>query len=359
MDKPFLKDKVLLVHASFGEGHKRAATALQKSFHASCQDMLDFSPWIVKKIFSSGYITVSQRMPTFWKMIFHGTKNGRVQRGVEKLNRLLASQFLTYLRKTRPSFIVTTHFFPLYFIASIKQELPIKVIVVVTDLKAHPLWVNQCADMYCVATEDTKQSLMYYGVPAEKIVSGFVPLREGFLINLSEKDLRKKYSLDDKPCLLFMSSLRGRFPFLKQTLRSLKDHFNIFVIYGKNVRLKRYLSRLHYPSLRLFASHEAIWELFHLSSVIITKPGGLTIFEGLYKKKPFIFTHFIPGQEEENMELLDKYGIARYVTTRKEFVDAIYRFTAKEREPKSQYPLKVQDMRVALATIVPQLRISA
>jgi processive 1,2-diacylglycerol beta-glucosyltransferase len=298
---------------------------------------------------------VSQRLPTFWKLLFHSTKDNRVQKGVEKMNRFFAAQFLRYLRRVKPTIIVTTHFFPLYFIAAAKMEMPIKVITIVTDLLAHPLWMHPCVDLYFVATEETKGSLVRCGVESEKVISGYVPLREGFLRDLSEVELRKKFSLDEKPCLLFMSSTRGKFPILKGVLPALKNDFNIFVIYGKNKKLKRYLSRLHYPRLRFFSYYEPIWELFQLSSVIITKPGGLTIFEGLYKRKPFIFTSFIPGHEKENMDLLARHGIGRFVQRRKDFLSAVHYFESKKTTLKHHYPIRVKDIRPVLKELIEHL----
>ncbi|MCM8831225.1 MAG: hypothetical protein NC918_03410 [Candidatus Omnitrophica bacterium] len=346
---------ILLVYASFGEGHKIAALSLEKFLNVPTYDLLDFSSAVVKKFFSYSYINVTQNMPNLWKLLFYGTKNKRIQKSIEKINLFLANKFLLYLEKIKPKIIITTHFFPLYFIAKAKKEFPLKVIVIVTDLAIHPLWVNPCVDIYFVAVEQAKKELISYNVKENKIISGFVPLREGFLEKLNEKDLRKKFSLDDKPSLLFMSSLRGRFPYLKSSIKKLKDNFNIFIIYGRNRKLRNYFLKLKYPSIKLFPKYENIWELFYLSSIIITKPGGLTIFEGLYMKKPFIFTSFIPGQEKENMDFLINKGVAKFVKSKKQFLNAIDYFVYKNNFLKQNYPIEVCDIRSVLSKNISQL----
>ena len=48
--------------------------------------------------------------------------------------------------------------------------------------------------------------------------------------------------------------------------------------------------------------------LMHLSSLVVTKPGGLTSSESLASELPILITTPIPGQEEENAEFLVNSG---------------------------------------------------
>ncbi|MCK5493223.1 MAG: hypothetical protein KAJ14_08945, partial [Candidatus Omnitrophica bacterium] len=129
----------------------------------------------------------------------------------------------------------------------------------------------------------------------------------------------------------------------------------IFVIYGKNNELKQYLEKNRSSNLRAFSFYEEIWELFFLSSVIITKPGGLTIFEGIYNRKPFIFTHYIPGQEKENMDLLIKHGIAKFVRNESELIEAIKCFGKKSDDIRDNYPIKIEDIRLPFIELIQKL----
>ena len=47
-------------------------------------------------------------------------------------------------------------------------------------------------------------------------------------------------------------------------------------------------------------------ELMSISSLVITKPGGLTTTESLASGLPMIIINPIPGQEEQNAEFLEK-----------------------------------------------------
>lgn len=343
--------KTLLIYASFGEGHKQAAMALRGFLDAPCHDLLSFCPRVIRNIYSAGYSAITNKSPLLWKFLFYFTRFKRGHFVITSIHKIIFSSLYRYLEETKLKTVITTHFFPLQLSAAWKKKLGLKIITIVTDLRVHPLWINTETDHYFAAAQETKDDLIRMGIKEDKIIDGFLPLREGFLETRGSQDLRNKFSLDQKPCLLFVCSLRGFFPFLKELIFSLKDSFNIFIIYGKNKKLKGYLESLNFNSLRIFPSYENIWELFQISSVIITKPGGLTVFEGLYKKKPFIFTHYIPGQEKENMDLLIKYKIARYVGNKQEFIDALKYFQEREREWENNYPIQIKDIREVLAKI--------
>lgn len=347
--------KTLLIHASFGEGHKKAALALQDFLDAPCKDLLEFCHPIIREIYSSGYTCITDYFPQLWKLLFFSTCNRVIDAWLEVLHRFLFSSFFKYLRDSRPNVIITTHFFAYPFVSKLKEELQLKVVSVVTDLHAHPLWAHEVVDYYIVAAKETKNDLIAQGIDEHKIISGYVALREGFLTESDKNALRKKFSLDERPCLLFVSSRRGKFPYLKAALPHLCRTFNVLVIYGDNLGLKKNLEKCRQKSLKLFPFYENIWEFFDLCSIVITKPGGLTIFEALYKKKMFVFTHYIPGQEKQNMELLHKYGLGKFVRSSKEMIDAIEHLARQQTSLNGSYPLCVKDIRTIIKETIDQI----
>jgi processive 1,2-diacylglycerol beta-glucosyltransferase len=344
--------KNLVIYATFGEGHKRAAWSLKKFLNAPCRDLLEFCPPFIKKIYSTTYTIITDKFTFIWQILFNSSKNKFVNHVLGIIHRYIFSSLFKYLEQEKFEAVIVTHFFPLQLISSVKQKLGLKIITIITDLRVHPLWINDNVDFYFAAVKETKEDLVKLGIDEKKIVVGAVPVREGFLKTPLDDDVRNKFSIDNRPVLFFVSSLRGNFPYLKDLISHLQDDFNSFVIYGKNEKLKEDLQRLTSPSLRILPFYEEIWELFGVSSIIISKPGGLTVFEGIYMKKPFIFTHYIPGQEEENMKLLSKYGIAKYADNEDELLDAIHYFQARFDEIKNNYPIEVKDIRPVLEAVL-------
>ena len=337
--------KTLIIYASLGEGHKKAAFALKDFLGAECLDLLDFYPPLFKKLQQDIYLYITQKIPFLWESAFNISKSKAVRFAVEKANAILLAGFIAYLRENKPEIIIATHFFPLPLISLIKKETGVKVIVVVTDMRSHPIWAHQCADNYITPTQAAGEDLIKQGISRDKITAGYVALRQGFLQEIPQDALRRNFSLDSRPAILFMSSATGNFPFLEKSLDVLSKKFNIFIIYGKNNRLKNLIERMNKPSVKGFVFYENIWELIRLSTVIIAKPGGLTTFEGVFCKKPFVFTHFIPGQEKENMDLLIAAGAARYVRSAPQLLDAIDYFCGKQKELNEHYPLEFKDIR--------------
>ena len=344
--------KIVIVYASFGEGHKKGAEALKYLPDTEICDFLNFTNPLLRKIYSLSYLIITQYCPFLWRILFFFTKIKFFSYCLEKVNRSIFSSFFKYLEKMRPKVIIVTHFFPSSLILSIKKKINFKVISVITDLRVHPLWVAGCVDHYFAALEVTKQDLINLGVAKSKITTGFVPLRVGFLKDIPLEFLHKKFHLSLRPSLIFVSSSRGRFPYLEKSIQTLLKSFNIFLIYGRNLKLKKRLERLNSPYIQLFSFYDEIWELICASSLIISKPGGMTIFEGLYKKKPFVFTHCIPGQEKGNMKLLVKQGIAKFVRGGKQLTKAIYYFNEIGSKLRNNYPIEVKDIRKPLSSLI-------
>ncbi len=336
--------KILITYASFGQGHKKGAQALSQYLGAEAIDLLDFSHSFLKKICVYIYQGVTQKQLWLWKLLFNLAKNRFIYRFLTGAQNLIFKSFLRYLEEVNPDIIISTHFFSSDLAALYKKRKSIKLICVVTDLRAHPIWANSKIDYYYTALEETKKDLIKWGVKSNKVQAGYIPIRSGFTEKPDRQELLKKFSLKDKPTITFVSSSRGDFKLLPGEIKSLLGNFNLFVVYGKNKKLKDFLETISDEGLRYYSFYERIWELFSLSVIIVGKPGGLTVFEGLYKKKFFVFTQYIPGQEEENMDLLVNFNLAKFAKTPQEFNAAVSYFTNLSSDPNHNYPIELKSL---------------
>jgi len=319
----FSKD-CLVVYASCGEGHKKAGLALADYFKISCLDLLDFSCPYIKILYSRGYRFVTKNLPLLWLVLFEVTKLKIIRVMFSQVHLFFFLAFIEFIRKNRPKIIITTHFFPIPLILKVKHQLNLKLVTIVTDFGIHPLWIDKNVDFYLVAFEITKKGLIAKGIEEKNIeVTGF-PLRRGFRETLDKDYLRRKFSLDSRPGILLFSSTQGDIPFLEDIVKGLKRDFNIFIIYGDNKKIRAFLNKVKDHSVRYFSYYEKIWELMDISLAVITKPGGLTVFETLYKRKPLIFTHFIWGQEKINLDIVLKLGLGFLTPSFEELKKLIY-----------------------------------
>ncbi len=320
------RNNLVVVYASCGQGHKKAAEAIKEYFSCPCLDILDYTHPLFKFLFSEGYRFISRQLRWLWTVIYMVSKVYLFRTFFSPFAYLIFSPFIRFMRIEKPMYIITTHFFLLDVAVYLKNSFETKIVTVVTDLGVHPLWVSPYVDKYLVAMEESKEELLRMGVSGKNIeVTGF-PLRKGFRQKLDRDILKKKFFSDDKPTLLILSSSEGDIPYLDRMLKNLPEHFNLLVIYGSNNRRAgRLLSEFSSSSVRGFPYYEKIWELIEVADVVVTKPGGLTVFESLFKGKPLVFTHFIPGQEERNKELVVQKGWGWYVRSFEELLQVLER----------------------------------
>lgn len=64
-------------------------------------------------------------------------------------------------------------------------------------------------------------------------------------------------------------------------------------------------------------------ELIKASDIVITKAGGSTVMECIAAKKPLVINKIIPGQEEGNAELVERYKLGHIARKSSEIVTAL------------------------------------
>lgn len=88
------------------------------------------------------------------------------------------------------------------------------------------------------------------------------------------------------------------------------------VLCGKNTKLFHYVSEMknnYMEPIPYISSKEEMNRLYEEASAIITKPGGVTITECLWKRLPIIVYEALPGQEEFNLDFLKEEGFALHL----------------------------------------------
>ena len=123
---------VLVVYASFGEGHKKAAEAIGDFFDVPTCDLLDFTHPLVRYAYQKGYIFITQHLPTFWKFIFFLARWNSFSKIAHYFQKLFLPSFFYYLRDKKPELIITTHFSASRIIAMIKNDIGSSLVAVVS-----------------------------------------------------------------------------------------------------------------------------------------------------------------------------------------------------------------------------------
>lgn len=326
--------KVLILSASTGHGHNQAAKSLKNELESAgyvvgIAEPLKEEGRVMELLVDDGYNMLASKLPKMYGTIYKITGHRFVNKGVVTFFNLTLSRTVFQLvEQHKPDLLISTH--PLlvnvvsFLKASGKISLPF--IAIVTDYMAHRFYVNQFVDAYIVGSSYTKDTLIEKGVPDHKIFTYGIPIRKEF------RQPRKR-KRDNIFTVLVMGGSMG-IPYIKKCLEKLvkNSHLSrIFVVCGNNHKLKneldeKYAGMVQGKEIKILGFTPNIHELMDESDIIVTKPGGLTVTEAINKNIPIIIPFFIPGQEEENTEILVKAGVAVSVSNITELNDVVSHF---------------------------------
>lgn len=331
--------KILVIHASAGAGHMKAAEALYEglekhtSHEAVLIDALNYTSPFFKKFYRSTYLFLISRLPSLWGLFFAITDVPFLQPLVHLVRRLYntvnASALHAYLEGEQFDYIFATHFMPVEVAAAMKRAKRItsKLVTVVTDFDVHKIWLAGETDMYTVASDWTKRKLETLGPPAEKIHAYGIPTLERFSLPRDQAYLKGQLGLNkDTFTVLIATGSFGIGP-IAEILEALDD-FQVLVVCGHNRRLFERLNRNPKDSIKVLGLVENMHELMTVADVMVTKPGGLSISEALVSQLPLVFFNAIPGQEAGNVRVLREYGIGVQASSVKDIVAELEKMRA-------------------------------
>jgi processive 1,2-diacylglycerol beta-glucosyltransferase len=314
--------KILIVYASAGAGHFKAAEAIYnylrdnyKGIEAKLIDVLNETNVFFRFNYSWGYTHLIKYTPFLWHWAFWITYN----KTLRFLTRPLASWvdrvntvgFAKNLILENPDYIISTHFLPPEIAAHLKNEKKIrsKLITVITDFQVHPFWINQGTDTYVVASSFTKKILISEGIKETMIWDFGIPIDDKFTKDYRKEELCNRSCTDSKKfTILVVTGSSGIGP-IKDIVDLLHENMQILVVCAGNKSLFKKLNELNYENVKVFGFVNNMQELMAISDVIVTKPGGLSIAELLATELVPVFISAIPGQETGNIEALKSYGI--------------------------------------------------
>jgi len=178
-----------------------------------------------------------------------------------------------------------------------------------SDYHLHRYWLYDSADLYLVNIEEQKQEMIRLGIPAEKIFVLGMTLRPKSTVDPVAVKQKLGIGLDEKVVLVASGSLgtglsAGWFAKLADTLSQLPKT-RLIIVCGKNEALRSKLrGAIKNPNVMIEGYYSPLAELYAISDIFLTKPGGLSVAEALQWHLPLLVTHWLPGGEEFNYPYL-------------------------------------------------------
>ncbi|HEX2952419.1 MAG TPA: glycosyltransferase [Bacillota bacterium] len=326
--------RILILSASIGAGHVKAAEALCQSYVANfsgeaCNlDFFRYSTPLISRWVEQAYYLVTKHTPAVYKLLYE--IEDRPNSPIKKVEAYIGlKKYRAMIESYRPDAIICTHFLPAAVASYMYPKYPIPNGVVLTDYISHPMWVHANNQMFFVAHEGMVEELKNLGVAEEKVKVTGIPIRPMFSQCLDKRSLREKLHLDpDLPLILLMSGGNAIGPLdeAAEALAKVNGEFQVVAITGRNRKyfheLKHVFSQTHLRG-RVLGFIDNIHEWMAASDLLISKAGGLTVSEALASGLPMLLIRPTPGQEDGNTRFLTDAGAGIYLKNLSELQDAV------------------------------------
>lgn len=323
MDNP---KKVLIVYASAGHGHEKAAQAVAEAFHnnapgvnAVLLDTVRLANGLNGALYKHIYLLQIKYVPWLWGFFYYTFDVPLVYFFVRFARRILNAYTLRDFHKTltreNPDAIVATHFQAVEIAGRLKKKGVIRsrILSVVTDYLPHHVWTDPQVDLYCVAAEETRTALLKIGVASEKIRVTGIPVHHKFGARRDKTAARARLGLDEHAFTALVTSGGVGLNAIREMTEHLSNELpgiQLLVVCGTNRALFSALDPLREkkPLLKVYGFVSNMDELMDAADVLVGKAGGITISEAFAKGLPMLLFRSVPGQEGKNTRFVCQKG---------------------------------------------------
>lgn len=325
-----LAPRVLVLSASVGAGHLRAAQAVALALQEVAPgatvhnlDVLTLTNPAFRHLYGKAYLDLVNRAPHllgyFYDVLDRPTRDNSARDRLRLLfERINLRRFLRLVEREPWDLAICTHFLPAELIGYLRRKgrVALPQMTVTTDFETHRLWVNQPCERYFTVTEEGARYLQRWGVPASDTRVTGIPIHPVFARPKDRDECRARHGIGgDRPVILQLAGGFGVGPVkeLTKSLLAIERPVELVVVAGRNAKLKAQLERgleAGRHRVQVLGFTDQIDELMAAADVVVSKPGGLTTSEVLARGAAMVIVNPIPGQEGRNSDFLLESGAA-------------------------------------------------
>lgn len=333
--------KILIITGSFGNGHMQVTQSIVNQLnemnlnHLSViqHDLFMEAHPIMTSICKKWYINSFKYFRNTYKRFYYSRPN-ELDKCFYKYYGL--NKLINLLIKEKPDLILLTFPTPVMSVLTEQFNINIPIATVMTDYRMHKNWITPYSQRYYVATKDTKDDFIEADVPASYIKVTGIPIADKFEESIDKEEWLSQQHLDpSKPTILMSAGAFGvskGFDYMINNILEKSPNSQVVMICGRSKELKRSLKAKFKdnPSVKILGYTNHMNEWMASSQLMITKPGGITISEGLSRCIPMIFLNPAPGQELENAYYFESKGFGKIADTPNEAIDIVSDLTNNE-----------------------------
>lgn len=314
--------KILVLYTSVGLGHKYIAENIgfhlaQDGYDVKLHDILQLQQG---KLVNTGtwlHSVVNRKLPFIWRWLYFSELVNWI--GC-KLRIPLAKKNSEHISEVvdqfEPDMILTTQTTASAAVSALKLQGKFhgKFVVAFSDYHLHKMWLyGNEPDLYLANIPEQKAEMVKLGIGSNKIAVCGITLQP--FEEADQDQLRTDLGIPagNKVILVGSGSLGIGFPkqLLKDFVTALGEQRNTstIVLCGKNNELKQELDELQASNLLALPFTDKLKQIYQITDLFITKPGGLTMAEVFQAGTKILITHTLPGQEEPNYDYLLNKGL--------------------------------------------------
>lgn len=307
---------VLILTGKFGMGHLSVAHALQEEIYLTednvnveVLDMIEYlMPHIANSIYRSFDFFVKNSSNLYNKFNSFTDKYNPFP-----FKKFVEKRIQEMVAKYQPDLIVSTvpGFSKYISYSKEKAQADFKLYTYITDITVHDEWLAPKTDLYFVGSEATKNELIKRGVGEQLIKVTGIPVKAEFRNQhlLDEANFSSDFATSPKEILIMGGGL-GLIQGVTPLLDSLKEYenYHITVLTGHNQKMYDSLQN-KYPHVTCVQYTDKVNEYMKQADLIITKPGGITIFEAINCQTPLLVLPPFLLQEIGNARFVEQEGL--------------------------------------------------
>ncbi len=326
--------RIMILAVRFGSGHWRAALALKKalmeaqpSVEVEVVNYLKFAGFMFDIITRLIYHDLMIRLPLLYRRFYAYTDQLQPDNLLQKFIKICgAPAFLRYFRRRSPHLIISTYPLPSAVVSRLKERGLVRcpLVTVITDYVLHQQWIQPGTDLYLVAGSAAAAELVVRGVPKERVAVTGIPIDKRFSSGriyslaelLPEQADADTGMLPERPLVLVISGATGFSGDLRRicSLLAKLQIPHVAVVLGvrfPRLRLAlRQAVRKGRNRVHIIGYSRDVFRFMSAACCLITKAGGITVSEALAARVPLLLYKALPGQEEQNRDLLVREGAA-------------------------------------------------
>lgn len=297
---------ILILTGKFGMGHNSAALAIKEQLLLENPnyniEIIDFIEYMFPRYSKFIYNTFNF-LTNKCHSIYNTLNNISSKSSTIPLKKFIIKKIDDLLNNYNTTTIISV--FPLcsQYISAYKKmsSKQITLNTFITDVVAHKEWISNETNYYFVASLETKNYLLANNIPSNKIIISGIPVKQKF---------KKSIKLNKNKNILIMGGGLGLIPHIKEVLNTLNNSQNIktTIITGHNIKLYKQLKNT-YKNIEVIGFTNEVYKYMNNASLIITKPGGITLFEAINTTTPILTIKPFLNQEVGNAKFIEDKNI--------------------------------------------------